>query len=599
MEVLEKKQNKMYTEQDLLGKGGKFLVLTALETHVFCREKFSEEQKMIASSAKDFAKEQLKPISDKLNNVLDEELTRKIFRKVGELGFLGVEVPEKFGGLELDKTTASIVVDCLSTGESASIMVSISAHTGIAMLPIIWYGNDKQKEKYLPKMASGEFIGCFALTEPGAGSDVLAASTKAELNKDKTHYILNGQKIYITNGSWADISVVFAMVDNKYTAFIIEKDCEGLVIGAEEKKLGIKGSSTTSLFFENCKVPIENVLGEVGQGGPIAFNVLYPGRYKLGVTTCSGSKYLITAALAFAFDREQFSRSVANFGMIKNKFANMVTKSWESDSINYMTTGAIDEAIQKLDKDSEDYYHGAQKIIEDHSIEASISKILGSETLAYTVDEGLQIMGGAGFIEEYPMAGAYRDERINRIFEGTNEINRMIIGGYVLKKSILEEIPIRICIQERIDQWIPDNEMEGSCREYFEVVEFCRSLLLNITNYLILKYGQDLKNEQWILEPFADLIISFSIIDIGFKRFYGLDNNQHKNNTEKVFRLSLANHFYNSLEKAQVILEFTENVDMINKIKIEKDRLNYQPNRIKYKQDIIIDLYKYKKYYLD
>jgi alkylation response protein AidB-like acyl-CoA dehydrogenase len=599
MEVLEKKQNKMYTEQDLLGKGGKFLVLTVLETHVFCREKFSEEQKMIASSAKDFAKEQLKPISDKLNNVLDEELTRKIFRKVGELGFLGVEVPEKFGGLELDKTTASIVVDCLSTGESASIMVSISAHTGIAMLPIIWYGNDKQKEKYLPKMASGEFIGCFALTEPGAGSDVLAASTKAELNKDKTHYILNGQKIYITNGSWADISVVFAMVDNKYTAFIIEKDCEGLVIGAEEKKLGIKGSSTASLFFENCKVPIENVLGEVGQGGPIAFNVLYPGRYKLGVTTCSGSKYLITAALAFAFDREQFSRSVANFGMIKNKFANMVTKSWESDSINYMTTGAIDEAVQKLDKNSEDYYNGVQKIIEDHSIEASISKILGSETLAYTVDEGLQIMGGAGFIEEYPMAGAYRDERINRIFEGTNEINRMIIGGYVLKKSILEEIPIRICIQERINQWIPDNEMEGSCREYFEVVEFCRSLLLNITNHLILKYGQDLKNEQWILEPFTDLIISFSIIDIGFKRFYGLDNNQHKNNTEKVFRLSLANHFYNSLEKAQVILEFTENVDMINKIKIEKDRLNYQPNRIKYKQDIIIDLYKYKKYYLD
>ena len=599
MEVLEKNQNKMYTEQDLLGKGGKFLVLTALETHIFCREKFSEEQKMIASSAKDFAKEQLKPISDKLNNVLDEELTRKIFREVGELGFLGVEVPEKFGGLELDKTTASIVVDCLSSGESASIMVSISAHTGIAMLPIIWYGNDKQKEKYLPRMASGEFIGCFALTEPGAGSDVLAASTKAELNKDKTHYILNGQKIYITNGGWADVSVVFAMVDNKYTAFIIEKDCEGLVIGAEEKKLGIKGSSTTSLFFENCKVPIENVLGEVGQGGPIAFNVLYPGRYKLGVTTCSGSKYLITAALDFAFNREQFSRSVANFGMIKNKFANMVTKSWESDSINYMTTGAIDEAVQKLDKNSEDYYNGVQKIIEDHSIEASISKILGSEALAYTVDEGLQIMGGAGFIEEYPMAGAYRDERINRIFEGTNEINRMIIGGYVLKKSILEEVPIRICIQERINQWIPDNEMEGSCREYFEVVEFCRSLLLNIINHLILKYGQDLKNEQWILEPFADLIISFSIIDIGFKRFYGLDNNQHKNNTEKVFRLSLANHFYNLLEKAQVILEFTENVDMINKIKIEKDRLNYQPNRIKYKQDIIIDLYKYKKYYLD
>jgi len=493
MGVLEKKQNTMYTEEDLIGKGGKFLVLTALETNIFCREKFSEEQKMIASSAEDFAKEQLKPVSDRLNNVLDEELTRKIFREIGDLGFLSVDVPEKFGGLELDKTTASIVVDCLSKGESASIMVSISAHTGIAMLPIIWYGNDTQKEKYLPNMASGKFIGCFALTEPGAGSDVLAASTKAELNKDKTHYILNGQKIYITNGSWADVCIVFAMVGNQYTAFIVEKDYEGFVIGSEEKKLGIKGSSTATLFFENCKVPIENVLGEVGQGGPIAFNVLYPGRYKLGVTTCAGSKYLIKGALDFAFDREQFSRSITNFDMIKNKFANMVTKSWESDSINYMTTGAIDEAISKLDQDNSNYYASVQKIIEDHSIEASISKILGSEALAYAVDEGIQIMGGAGFIEEYPMAGAYRDERINRIFEGTNEINRMIIGGYVLKKSILEEIPIRICIQDRIDKWVPSNEKIKPYKEYFNVVEFCRSLTLNITNQLILKYGQDLK----------------------------------------------------------------------------------------------------------
>ena len=595
MEVLDK----MYTEKDLLGKGGKFLVLTALETNIFCREKFSEEQRMIASSAEDFAKEQLKPVSDKLNNVLDEELTRKIFREVGELGFLGVDVPEKFGGLELDKTTASIVVDCLSSGESASIMVSISAHTGIAMLPIIWYGNDKQKEKYLPKMASGEFIGCFALTEPGAGSDVLAATTKAELNEDKTHYILNGQKIYITNGSWADVCIVFAMVNGKYTAFIVEKDYEGFVIGGEEKKLGIKGSSTATLFFENCKVPVENLLGEVGQGGPIAFNVLYPGRYKLGVTTCAGAKYIIKGALDFAFDREQFSRAVSNFDMIKNKFANMVTKSWESDSINYMTTGAIDEAIQKLDKNSDNYYDGVQKIIEDHSIEASISKILGSETLAYTVDEGLQIMGGAGFIEEYPMAGAYRDERINRIFEGTNEINRMIIGGYVLKKSILEEIPIRMCIQERNDVWIPSNGLEGVFKEYFEVVEFCRSLLLSITNHLILEYGQDLKNEQWILEPFADLIISFSIIDIGFKRLYGLEDSDHKKNTETVFKLSLANHFYEIRKNAELILEHNSNNDIEDKIEKFLKELKYKPNRIKYKQAIVDDLYKHKKYYLD
>jgi len=597
-ELLNNK-DKLYTSEDLIGKGGKFLILSANESSIFCRENFSEEQKMIASSALDFAKEQIKPISEKLNNNLDEDLSRKIFREVGELGFLGVDMPEKFGGLELDKTTASIIVDCLSSGESASIMVTISAHTGIGILPIIWYGTEEQKEKYLPKLASGEFMGCFALTESGAGSDVLAATTKAELNNEKTHYILNGQKIYITNASWADLCIVFAMVNDKYTAFIVEKDYEGFIVGKEEKKLGIKGSSTATLFFENCKVPIENMLGEIGQGGPIAFNVLYPGRYKLGVTTCAGSKYLLNGALDFAFEREQFSRSISNFDMIKNKFATMVTRSWESDSINYMTTGAIDEAIEKLDKKNINYYEGVQKIIEDHSIEASISKILGSETLAYAVDEGVQIMGGAGFIEDYPMAGAYRDERINRIFEGTNEINKMIIGVYILKKSILEEIPVRLCIQDRLDNWIPEIPVKNEYKSYIKVVEFCRSLILNITNHLIIEYGQDLKNDQWALEPFSDLAISFSIIDTTFKRFYGLKEGLHKNNTESVFKLSLANHFYEMLNKSKLILEYKPNSDIKQKIDKFLGVLNYNPNRISYKQKIASDLYKYKKYYLD
>ena len=587
-------KEKLYSAKDLVGKGGKFLVLTSDEASVFSREKFTEEQNMIASSALDYAKEQLKPISEKLNNTLDEDLTRKIFKEVGELGFLGVDVPEEYGGLQLDKTTASIIVDCLSNGESASIMVSISAHTGIAMLPIVWYGSKAQKEKYLPKLSSGEYIGCFALTEPGAGSDVLAATTKAELSDDKKHYILNGQKIYITNGSWADIIIAFAKVNGKYTAFIIEKDFEGYVIGSEEKKLGIKGSSTATLFFENCKVPVENVLGEVGQGAPIAFNVLYPGRYKLGVTTCAGSKYILDGALNFAFEREQFSRSITNFDMIKNKFANMLVKSWESDSINYMTTGAIDEAIEKLDKDSNNYYEGVQKIIEDHSIESSIAKVLGSETLAYTVDEAVQVMGGAGFIEDYPIAGAYRDERINRIFEGTNEINRMIIGGYILKKSILEEIPIRMIIDERLDNWIPSNYIQTDIR----VVEFCRSLLLNITNHLILEYGQDLKNNQWILEPFADLAISFSVIDTTFKRFLSLDDSK-KNLTKDVFTLSLANHYNEMIKNSNLILEHVPNDDIEEKVIIHTKELNFRPSRINLKQKIVDRLYIHKKYFLD
>ena len=249
MDTANSNKRKLYKADDLIGKGGKFLVLNAVESKIFSRENFSEEQKMIAASALDFAKEQIKPVSDTLNTKLDEELSRSLMIKMGELGFLGVDVPEKFGGLELDKTTSSIIVDCLSTGESASIMVTVSAHTGIATLPIIWYGSDFQKEKYLPKLTSGEYLGCFALTEPGAGSDVLAASTKAELNKEGTHYILNGQKIYITNGSWANVCITFAMVDDKYTAFIIDENCEGWIKGNEEKKLGIKGSSTSTLFF--------------------------------------------------------------------------------------------------------------------------------------------------------------------------------------------------------------------------------------------------------------------------------------------------------------------------------------------------------------
>ena len=587
-------KNTLYTAQDLVGKGGIFLILSSKEATVFCREKFNEEQKMIASSAKDFANNQIKPFSKKLNTELDESLNRDFFLKMGELGFLGVDIPEKFGGLQLDKTTASIVVDSLSNCESASFMVTTSAHTGIGTLPIIWYGNEMQKEKYLPKMASGEFIGCFALTEPGAGSDVLSASTTAILNEEKTHYILNGQKIYITNGSWADVCIVFAMVNNKYTTFIVDKDCEGWNKGSEEKKLGIKGSSTTTLFFENCKVPISNMLGNVGDGGPIAFNILYPGRYKLGVTTCAGAKYILNRSLDFAFEREQFSRPISNFGMIKNKFANMVAMSWESDSINYMTTGSIDEGISKINSKSEGYYAGVQKIIEDHSIEASICKIVGSEALAYAVDEGVQIMGGAGFIEEYPMAGAYRDERINRIFEGTNEINRMIIGGYILKKSILEEIPIRIAIQDRLDNWLVDSKDID-----FIIVEFCRSLILNISNHLILEYGQDLKNNQWILEPFADMGISFCIIDTCYKRFQALEDGSHKNNTYKVFQLTLANHYSSMSNNAGIILNYTKNSQMKKKINDCIKKLNYYPNPIEYKQNIVKDLYKHQKYYLD
>ena len=414
----------------------------------------TDEQQMIREMVRDFAESVLPPTIEHrdANQIPPAEEWQQFL----EYGLQGITIPEEYGGNPVDDISESIIIEELARVDP-SFAVMFCVHVGLCAKTIALHGNEEQKSNYLTRLAAGE-VGAYSLSAAGAGTDAAAMVCKAKLSDDGTHYILNGEKMWVTNGAQAQIYVLFAKdVDHPdygvkrhggSTAFIVEQSFEGFSVGKKEDKLGIRSSDTCTLVLENCKVPVENVLGEVGQGAPIAFNVLYPGRYKLGVTTCAGSKYILDGALNFAFEREQFSRSISNFDMVKNKFANMVAKSWESDTINYMTTGAIDQAISKLDKDADNFYEGVQKIIEDHSIESSIAKVLGSETLAYTVDEGVQVMGGAGYIEDYPMAGAYRDERINRIFEGTNEINRMIIGGYVLKKSILEEIPIRLCIQE-------------------------------------------------------------------------------------------------------------------------------------------------------
>ena len=454
-------------------------------------------------------------------------------------------------------------------------------------------------------MASGEFMACYSLTEPGSGSDALSGKTTAALSDDGKHYILNGQKIFVTNGAWADVCVTFANVDGKYTAFILDKECEGWVVGGEEKKMGIKGSSTTTFFFENCKVPVENVLGKVGQGGPIAFNVLYVGRYKLGVTTAAGSKYTLNAALNYANEREQFSRPISDFGMIQNKFANMIVRSWEADSLNYMTSGSIDAQLKNCDQSADDYFLNVQKAIEDHGIEASICKILGSDALAYNVDEGVQILGGAGFIEEYGMAGMYRDERINRIFEGTNEINRIIVSGYTLKKAIMEEMPLRDLIADRESNWIPEINISDDepLKKEAEVVEFTRSTLAFTLNALILKYGQDLKNEQWLLEPFADLVISFSVMDTCFKRYNQLNSGKHKDEVREVFLLSIADQLDIVKTKSTDILSYldslegtTEKFDIFD---LWLSKLNYSTDRIHLKKAVVNTLFKYNKYYLD
>ena len=587
----------------LEGHGGAFIVAPLDQYTVFAKEDFSEEQNMFAKTAKEFAVNSIKPVNGDLK-VLNKDLSLKLFKEAGDLGFLGIDIPEEYGGMELDKTTAAIVVDYLSACECPSFMVTLSAHTGIGLLPIVWYGNENQKKKYLTKFASGEWMGCYALTEPNAGSDALAGESTAYLNKEGTHYILNGQKIYITNGSWAEVCITFAKVGSKYTSFIIDKSCEGYVIGAEEKKMGIKGSSTVTLYFEDCKVPVENVLGKVGQGGAIAFNSLYAGRYKLGITTAAGAKYTIKSAYDFAVERKQFSRSIKEFDMIKNKFSQMVVRTWEAYTVSYATTGSIDFSISKLNKQDADYYEKMQKIIEDHAIEASVAKIVGSVALADNADDGVQIFGGAGFIEEYPAAQIYRDERINRIFEGTNEINRLIIGGTTLKKAILEELPIRDQIYHRTNDWVPELSFsdDHQLSKEISVIEFSRSLLLDILHKLINEYGQDLKNEQWLLEPFADMVINLSIMQMGFSRTNKLDVSVHKQKMVPVFKYSVYKNFNSLISSMHQILPFTckdlnlnEELTSINN---RINELNYTPNPILLKQMICKDLYKAGKYYL-
>ena len=607
-EIANSRLSNLITEADygkMYGKGGAFIITPITDGRSFTREMFSEEQQMFADAALEYAVKRMKPLKDELK-VLNKDLTLEILKEWGDNGFLGVDIPEEYGGSALDKTTAAMVTDFLAFSECSSIMVTLGAHSGIGTLPIVWYGDESQKKKYLPKIASGEWLACYALTEPNAGSDALNGETTAYLNDAKTHYILNGQKIYITNGSWAKVCVTFAKIDGKMTSFIVDKDCDGWVIGAEEKKMGIKGSSTSTIFFENCKVPVENMLGEIGEGGHIALNVLYAGRWKLGFSSAAGCKTAMKIAYDFASERKQFSRSILDFSMLQNKFSRMIVKTWESDTINYATTGSIDFLVSKLDDSHKDYYKNVQKIIEDHAIEASLCKVIGSEALAFCADEGVQIFGGAGFIEEYPAAALYRDERINRIFEGTNEINRLLISGTFLKKAILEELPIRDAIFEKQSSFISDTSSfnDSDIQIEAKAVEYSRTIMLNTFHNLVNVYGQDLKNEQWVLEPFANIVISFSKMYFGFLRYNQLENGSNRDKTLPILKYSVSRNFDKVVQLSKEI--YNNVLSKINKSSFEYsnslfDEINSfdcKVDTISLKKSIYEEFSKNGKYYL-
>ena len=487
--------------------GGQWLVSPSAEETIFCREMFSEDHKDIEKMVLEFASDKIYPNVYKIES-LDEDLSRSIMEEMGGLGLIGVDAPEKYGGTELDKITACIVTEGVGSSGSSSFGCTFGVQTGIGSLGIVFFGTEEQKSKYLPKLMSGEWIAAYGLTEPSSGSDALSAKTTAVLSEDGKHYILNGEKQFISNGGWADVYTILAQIDgNKFSGFIVDRDTEGFSIGPEEKKMGMKGSSTTSLKFTNAKVPVENLLYKIGKGATIAFNALNIGRYKLGAASVGGSKQAIRETMAYAQQRKQFGQPLSRFDSIIGKIADITVQTYVADTMLYRSVGMIQDAIDDLDKRDKDYYKKMGETMERFAVEASMAKIYGSETSSMVVDHCLQIFGGYGFIEEYPMAMPYRDDRINQIWEGTNEINRAIITGYMMKKVLTEEISLRGYLKN-LDHFLestckPKNEDLFNKEKY--ALESAKMLTSLIFQEALCVFGQDLKHEQQLSETLADM----------------------------------------------------------------------------------------------
>lgn len=488
-------------------KGGSFLIDETNYEHIFTPEDFSDEHQMIGKTTEDYILQDVVPHIDQIENHEFEHSVR-LLKKAGELGLLGADVPEEFGGLGLDKISSAIITEKFARAGSFSL--SYGAHVGIGSLPIVLFGNQAQKEKYLPGLASGETIAAYALTEPGSGSDALGAKTTAVLNEAGTHYVLNGEKQWITNSAFADVFVVYAKIDGEhFSAFIVEKDFPGVKTGPEEKKMGIKGSSTRTLILEDAEVPKENLLGEAGRGHVIAFNILNIGRYKLAVGTIGASKRVIQLSAEYANQRKQFKTPISQFSLIGEKAANMSAKLYAMESAVYRTVGLFEQRMGLLsDEEQKDGKQIAQSIAE-YAIECSLCKVLGSETLDYIVDEGVQIHGGYGFMQEYEVERAYRDSRINRIFEGTNEINRLLVPGTFLKKAMKGELPLlqkAQTLQEELMMMMPEDPGDQPLDQEKYLLAHAKKIALMVSGMAAMKYGKALDKEQEILVNIADIV---------------------------------------------------------------------------------------------
>jgi alkylation response protein AidB-like acyl-CoA dehydrogenase len=501
--------------------GGEFLITDAAPEEVFTPEDFTDEHKMILETAKGFIEKEIQPIVDKLEEK-DHDLVLSLLAKAGELGLLGTDVPEEYGGLGLDKVSTTLVAEAMGT--AASFGVVYGAHTGIGSLPIVYFGNEAQKAKYLPKLASGEWCGAYCLTEPGAGTDALNAKTKAVLSEDGKTYVLNGEKMFITNAGWASSFIVYAKVNGEqFTGFIVEKDFPGVSTGKEEKKMGMHGSSTRPVILEDAQVPVENVLYEVGKGHKIAFNILDIGRWKLGASAVGGCKACITEAVKYANGRLQFKVPISKFGMIKTKLANMAIKTYMSDSMMYRLAGMFDNRLGLLDKEAKKSGAENAKAIEEYAAECSITKVYGSEALDYCVDEYVQILGGYGFCAEYPAERYYRDSRINRIWEGTNEINRILVPGTMLRRALqgrLNLLPAAQAIAGELMTYSPLSvqlaDTPLALQEH--MVRMSKKIALMVAGVAAQKFGPNLAKEQEVLAKIAEIVIEVFAMESGLLR---------------------------------------------------------------------------------
>ncbi len=577
-------------------KGGSFLLETIALQNVFTPEDFTDEHKMIHRTALGFITDKVIAQMDDLEEK-KEGLNKELIMQAGELGLLGTDVPEEYEGFAMDKISTSIIAECM--GRAGGFAMTHGGQTGIGQLPIVYFGTHKQKLRYLPGIVSGEIATAYALTEPGAGSDALAAKTWAVLSQDGTHYILNGTKQFITNAGFADIFIVFAKIDRqKFTGFIVDADSEGLSTGPEEHKMGIKGSSTRTLILEDVKVPVENVLFEIGKGHIIAFNILNMGRYKLGSNAVGNCKYAIELAAQFANDRQQFGKSISQFGLIKEKFAEMATRTYVAESMVYRIGGLLEGMMNSLDISGPDGGQVVANGIEEYAMECSMSKVFATEVQGYVMDEGVQIHGGYGVTSEYPIERLYRDCRVYRIFEGTNEINRTVITSTLIRRGLNGQIPLKENIAEvqtRIAGGVSTRDTEG------DLVQAAKDILLFVLGAALDKYEKNILKYQEIVGKIADMAILTFGMESAWLRAQkavtvnGKESARIKLNMATVFINTAINTVYNIAQ--EVVASLEEGEKLVKRLYELQELCKYTPsNTINIRQEIASDVTTAAKY---